>query len=134
MLAGIGFAASRPRARLMAAAVSAQASFLRDDMTTVAPCSASRSAMARPMPREEPVTIAKRPVRSNRLVKISSRWAPRRFDDGIVRRCDARGDRFDALKIRDVSIVKTQETRKRMSCDSRWPSHRRFAGYGGWLM
>src|ERR1700722_6624177 len=56
------------------------------------------------------------------------------LDDGIVRRCDARGDRFDALKIRDVSIVKTQETRKRMSCDSRWPSHRRFAGYGGWLM
>jgi hypothetical protein len=28
--------------------------------------------MARPMPREEPVTIATRPVKSNRLVKISS--------------------------------------------------------------
>src|ERR1700722_17292693 len=72
MLAAIGFAASRPRARLMAAAVSAQASALRDEMMTVAPCSASRSAMARPMPREEPVTIATRPVKSNRLVKISS--------------------------------------------------------------
>src|SRR6476620_3707126 len=28
--------------------------------------------MARPMPREEPVTIATRPVRSNRLLKVSS--------------------------------------------------------------
>jgi hypothetical protein len=72
MLAGIGFAVSRPHARLIAAAVSAQASALRDEMTTVAPCSASRSAMARPMPREEPVTIAMRPVRSNRVVRVSS--------------------------------------------------------------
>jgi hypothetical protein len=31
--------------------------------------------MARPMPREEPVTIATRPVRSNKLVKASSRSA-----------------------------------------------------------
>src|ERR1700727_2962667 len=93
MLAGIGFAASRPRARLMAAAVSAQASALRDETMTVAPCSASRSAMARPMPREEPVTIATRPLRSNRLVKISSRCAACRFDDCIVRRSDARGDK-----------------------------------------
>src|SRR5208282_4805054 len=45
---------------------------LRDEMTTLAPCSASRSAMARPMPREEPVTIATRPVKSKRLVKVSS--------------------------------------------------------------
>ena len=72
MLAAIGFAASRPRARLMASAVSAQASALRDEMTTLAPCSASRSAMARPMPREEPVTIATRPVKSKRLVKAPS--------------------------------------------------------------
>ena len=73
MLAATGFAASRPRARLMAAAVSAQASALRDEMTTVAPCSASRSAIALPMPRDEPVTIATRPVKSNRLLKVSSR-------------------------------------------------------------
>src|SRR6185437_4284118 len=71
MLAAIGFAASRPRARLMSAAVLAQASALRDEMITVAPCSASRSAMALPMPREEPVTIATRPSRSNRLLKLS---------------------------------------------------------------
>src|ERR1700688_612148 len=92
MLAATGLAASRPRARLMAAAVSAQASAFRDEMMTVAPCSASRSAMPRPIPREEPVTIATRPVRSNRLVKISSRWAARRGDDCIVRRADARVD------------------------------------------
>src|SRR3984885_4399950 len=104
MLAAIGFAASRPRARLMAAAVSAQASALRDEMMTVAPCSASRSAIARPIPREEPVTIATRPVRSNKVVKISSRWTARRFDDCIVRRGDARGDwaRFLAYpRVRD---------------------------------
>jgi hypothetical protein len=53
---------------LTAAAVSAQASAFRDEMTTVAPCSASRSAMARPIPREEPVTIATRPSKSKRLI------------------------------------------------------------------
>ena len=107
MLAGIGFAASRPHARLMAAAVSAQASALRDEMMTVAPCSASRSAMARPMPREEPVTIATRPVRSNRLVKISSRWAARRVDDCIVRRVDARGE------VRTLLVAATRRGQRR---------------------
>src|SRR5687768_6449663 len=34
-------------------------------MTTFAPCSAIAAAMARPMPRDEPVTIATLPVRSN---------------------------------------------------------------------
>src|SRR5271170_2108256 len=63
----------------MAEAVSAQASALRDEMTTLAPCSASRSAMARPMPREEPVTMATRPLRSNRLIKASSRKRSRRW-------------------------------------------------------
>src|SRR5260370_40293624 len=72
MLAAIAIAASRPRAPLMASAVSAQASALRDEITTLAPCSASRSAMARPIPREEPVTTATRPVKSKRLAKIPS--------------------------------------------------------------
>jgi len=31
---------------------------LRDEMTTRAPASANASAIARPMPRDEPVTIA----------------------------------------------------------------------------
>ena len=48
MLAAIGVAASRPSARSMAAAASAQASALRDEMTTLAPCSARRSAIATP--------------------------------------------------------------------------------------
>src|SRR5579863_1405951 len=91
MLAGIGFAASRPRARLMSAAVPAQASALRDEMTTVAPCSASRSAIALPIPREEPVTIATRPLRSNRPVKVSS-WVDRRTQRLHRWRDGARGE------------------------------------------
>jgi hypothetical protein len=45
----------------------AQASDLRDEITTLAPCSAKRAAMARPIPREQPVTIATPPVRSKML-------------------------------------------------------------------
>ncbi len=45
-----------------------QASCLREEITTRAPCSAIRRAIARPMPREEPVTMATFPVRSNRDV------------------------------------------------------------------
>jgi len=39
---------------------------LRDAMTTRAPCSAIRNAIARPIPLEEPVTMATLSVRSNR--------------------------------------------------------------------
>ncbi len=35
------------------------------EMTTLAPCAAMASAMARPMPRLDPVTMATFPVRSN---------------------------------------------------------------------
>ena len=54
-----------PWRALIAAATSSQAAALREETTTFAPCSASRSTMARPMPREEPVTTATLPVRSN---------------------------------------------------------------------
>ena len=57
-------AASPPLARIDAATAS-HASALRLDTTTLAPCSARRSAMARPMPLLEPVTMATLPVRSN---------------------------------------------------------------------
>ncbi len=46
------------------------ASFL-EEITTRAPCSARRSAMARPMPRDEPVTTAALPDRSNRVTERS---------------------------------------------------------------
>src|SRR6266851_753660 len=49
----------------IAAATMAQASALRLETTTLAPACASVSAMARPMPRDDPVTIAVRPLRSN---------------------------------------------------------------------
>jgi hypothetical protein len=50
----------------MASRVSAHGSGLRDEITTLAPCSAMRAAMARPMPREEPVTMATLPVSENK--------------------------------------------------------------------
>jgi hypothetical protein len=50
-------------ARIWAAA-SSQASSLREATTTSAPACASPCAMARPMPREPPVTIATVPDKS----------------------------------------------------------------------
>src|SRR4051794_25371157 len=49
----------------MSFATASHASGLRLEMTTVAPCSAMRVAMASPIPLVEPVTIATLPVRSN---------------------------------------------------------------------
>src|SRR5262245_61548581 len=48
----------------IAAATSSQAARLRAEIATLAPASANASAIARPMPRLEPVTIATLPVRS----------------------------------------------------------------------
>ena len=59
--------ASPPLARI-AAATSSHGSWLRDEITTLAPASAKASAIALPMPREDPVTIATFPVRSNRFI------------------------------------------------------------------
>src|SRR3954454_2270897 len=59
--------ASPPLARI-AAATSSHGSWLRDEITTLAPESAKASAIALPMPREDPVTIATFPVRSNRFI------------------------------------------------------------------
>jgi hypothetical protein len=38
---------------------------LREETTTFAPCSAIRSTIARPMPRDDPVTTATLPLKSN---------------------------------------------------------------------
>src|ERR1700731_3406600 len=56
--------ASPPSARIDLA-TSSQASALRLDTTTFAPSCANSSAVARPMPRLEPVMTATLPVRSN---------------------------------------------------------------------
>ena len=48
-----------------------QTSCLREEITTLAPCSAIRSAMARPMPRVEPVMTATFPVMSNKVMRFS---------------------------------------------------------------
>ena len=68
MLAGTAMAVPAPCLAFSAAATSAQGSALRDEITTFAPCSAKRSAMALPMPRDEPVITATLPVRENKLM------------------------------------------------------------------
>src|SRR4051794_13216077 len=68
--------ASPPRAQI-AAATSSHGSWLRDEITTLAPASAKASAIARPMPREDPVTIATLPVRSNRFIMCGLLYEPR---------------------------------------------------------
>ena len=47
-----GDGAAVPNFALIAAAISRQGSMLREETTTLAPCSAIRSTMARPMPRD----------------------------------------------------------------------------------
>jgi hypothetical protein len=53
-----GMTVASPPFLLMLAATSSQASALRLEITTLAPSSAQHSAIARPMPRLEPVMIA----------------------------------------------------------------------------
>ncbi len=71
MLAACAIAAP-PRAWIIRA-TSAQASAFRLEITTFAPASAIRSAIARPIPREEPVIKATRPVMSNNTFVTSVR-------------------------------------------------------------
>src|SRR5215471_11707364 len=70
MLHGIGKATSWPFPyfALISLATRSQASALRLEMMTLAPCSAIRSAIASPIPFVDPVTRAILPVRSNRLI------------------------------------------------------------------
>src|SRR5580704_11731816 len=65
MFAAHAIAVAGPCAALMASAVSRQAANLRLETTTLAPCSAIASAIARPMPREDPVMTATWPLKSN---------------------------------------------------------------------
>src|SRR3981081_851096 len=66
MLAGTAMAWPGLRS-LIAAATSSQGPALRDEITTLAPWAAICSAIALPMPRDEPVITATLPVRSNSL-------------------------------------------------------------------
>src|SRR5258706_10001613 len=68
MLQAIGTASFAPRAVLMSVATWWQASGLRLDTTTAAPCSARRSAIALPIPLVEPVTTATFPERSKSVI------------------------------------------------------------------
>src|SRR5580698_2869078 len=66
--------ASLPSLRI-AAATGSLASTLRLETTTFAPARARASAIARPMPRDEPVTIAVLSVRSNNVPPLGLRGA-----------------------------------------------------------
>src|SRR5690349_9754014 len=70
MLHGIGEATCLPcpNLALMSAATCSHASAFRLEMMTCAPCSASRSAIAFPMPFVDPVIKAVLPDRSNKLI------------------------------------------------------------------
>ena len=65
IFAAVAMARPAPYFALIASAASQHGSILRDETTTCAPCSAIRSTIARPIPREEPVTSATFPFRSN---------------------------------------------------------------------
>src|SRR5215472_10981379 len=79
MRAATAIAAS-PRCRI-AAATSSQGARLRAEIATLAPASAKASAMARPMPRLEPVTIATFPVSSKRFMAERSQQEDRHADE-----------------------------------------------------
>jgi hypothetical protein len=66
---------AEPPAAAMRSAASFSAASVRPDSTTWAPAPPSRSATARPMPLEAPVTTAVRPVRSVSVMGRSSRRA-----------------------------------------------------------
>src|SRR4051812_16044014 len=70
MFAATASATCLPALSLIALATSSQACCLREEITTLAPCSAMRSAMARPIPRDEPVMTATFPDISNRLMRL----------------------------------------------------------------
>src|SRR5438309_3163450 len=65
-------ASARPPAPAIAATVAAALS-PRAAATTIAPCAASLVAIARPIPRDAPVTSATRPVRSNMELRLDGR-------------------------------------------------------------
>src|SRR5690242_13017792 len=78
MLAGTEIARPAPYLALIASATCWQGSALRDEITTLAPCSARRSAIALPMPREDPVMTATLPSRENKDISVSWRRTGRR--------------------------------------------------------
>src|SRR3954469_14973665 len=86
MLQAIGTATFARRASLMPAATWLQASALRLETTPLAPCSASRSAIALPLPFLAPVMSATVPVRSKRAIAILYQRWPGRLGSAAGRR------------------------------------------------
>src|SRR5437899_37156 len=84
MLAGRASARPAPWAVLMASAAASQAGALREEITTLAPWVASASAIARPIPREDPVTIATLPRKLKRGMSQARSYALRRFNPPLA--------------------------------------------------
>src|SRR5262245_9065487 len=92
-------ARASPPLSLIPRTTTSHASSFRLDPTTLAPCSASRSEIERPMPFDPPVTIAVLPLRSNRLPIVTSSFLGQSF----VERCE-----------RLVFACQTDEERRRL--------------------
>src|SRR3954470_12588369 len=91
MVAAIATAVPWPCLALISLATESQTSCLREETTTLAPCSAIRSAMARPMPRVDPVMTATFPLMSNKVM----RFLPMvRLNSKLLSPCPGRGAAF----------------------------------------
>src|SRR5437667_5014700 len=84
MLAGRARARPAPWAVLMASAAASQAGPLREEITTLAPWVASASAIARPIPREDPVAIATLPRKLKSGMSQARSYAVGRFDPALT--------------------------------------------------
>ena len=96
-LHGIGMAS--PPASRMPAATRSQASCLRLEITTLAPCAASASAIALPMPLVEPVTIATLPCRSNRSFTAILPFEAAQYSGAVRRRATPRCERRSSAAV-----------------------------------
>src|SRR4051794_29990375 len=134
MLAAMATAAALPNLSLISLATWSQTSCLREEITTLAPCSAIRSAMALPMPRVEPVMTATLPFMSNKLISLSQMLVSQLYV--ISGRCEAsnRESRDQGPVLRTVP-ASSQLRRGRHYLRPRRLMHRIVRGIGDpWLL
>src|ERR1700733_234800 len=84
IFAATAIAVPGPCAAFIASATALHGSSLREEMTTLAPCSARRSATARPMPRDEPVMTATWPETSKSDIRQVPRETLEHYDTAGV--------------------------------------------------
>src|ERR1700722_19664674 len=84
IFAATAIAVPGPCAAFIASATAWHGSSLREEITTLAPCSARRSATARPMPRDEPVMTATWPETSKSDIRQHPRESLEHYDTARV--------------------------------------------------